>query len=173
MFVIGWILAVPPVVFSFLSCIKGQFGYIAGISMSSLCNVCAAIAVMCTVMTYTALSMRIYHQCGPGVSHVGVDGELDCSQYSESQTAYFSYIAAHRACITGLSVVCGASSVVLSGVSMAYAFFLARRVKRHPANWLVSAGFSTSRLKLPKPIAVSVSTQRSISLTISSGTTMV
>lgn len=128
--------AAVPFGLSFVACFTGKTVYITALSVGSFLNVCAAISVMCIIMTEVAEAARVSETCGG-------DGKPskppDCSSFSNVDIEYLTILAARRAVVTGLVTLYGTGCVILNGFVMVYSFFLARRCMSRPANWLTAS----------------------------------
>ncbi len=118
--VISWLFSLVPFIVSIRASVSGSYAYICTTSLSSLVNVCTGIATVCILMT------------------VVEEAVVAASVGEQDVTSYTIYVARNKAVIIALNVLCGVSCLVLSGTVMVYGFFLARRVRRHPPNWLFS-----------------------------------
>ena len=135
-YLLGFVSSIPPVLFSFASASNGRFGYIVGISLSSLANVSTSIGVVCAVMTVNQLSTYIYQACILEPHHTSPNFKVDCSQYSTDEFDFYTYIFNHRVFFMAFVLLYGVFCTVLAGITMVYSFFLARRVKRQGPSWL-------------------------------------
>lgn len=145
-----------PLVFSFAAAQRGCAPCVLGACIASLCNVCTAIAVLCVIMTNISMSVRAYEKCVlEKPLHINLSGgdssdysylDVNCSSYSAEELDYFGYLRANRAVVTGLVTVYAAACVVLNGLGMVYMFFLSRKCRNQPSNWLTATThFSSSK----------------------------
>lgn len=124
---VAWIFSLIPLLTSIPACRTGKCPLIAGVAISCLCNVCATIAVVCVVMTDISNAAGRVDRCS---SH---PDDADCFD-----TEYERYLTANRAIATALVTTYGMINIVSNGIPMVYAFFLYRRCRKQPRNWLVS-----------------------------------
>lgn len=139
---VAWIFSSIPLITSLFACRTGKCPLIVGITVSSLSNVCASIAVVCVGMTDIANAGGLLDRC---IVRPDQAGCLDLE--------YARYLTTHRALATALVTTYGMCSVVLNGIPMVYSFFLARKCRSQPRNWLVSA----SKLRTVQTRSVSTS----------------
>ena len=122
--VIAWIFSAIPLVISYMASLTGRRVYIYGTCFGCLTNVFAAIAILCVVMTNISNAVTYTEYC---------KSQLTCD-YSDHRF----YLSGHRAVITAIVTLYAISSVVSNGVGMVYSFFLARKCRKQPTNWLTS-----------------------------------
>ena len=154
-YIIAVVVAIPCVIFSFAAASTGRYGYIVGISLSSLANVCTSIGVVCAVMTCTFLSVRVYQECQQGGLPSNPQYAVDCATFSPNAVKYYTQIYRWRPIITAIAVLYGLTGTVLSGITMVYGFFQAQHVRSNPKNWLVSTRvIYRSRSKAPRGVSI-------------------
>ncbi len=119
--VVAWIFSLIPAVFGYVASLTGRFPWVSGTSFASLLNVFAAIAVLCVVMTDIANS---------NCNRVACDRDSDLK--------YLQYLYEKRAIATAIVSTYAIACIICYGVVMVYSFFLSRRFRRQPANWLTS-----------------------------------
>jgi len=150
-----WLCGIPcvvsalPLVLSFLSANSGRPSHIAYMSTSHCGAVCCAIVVTCMVMTLVETSVSVVNFCKSDDQQTSPyptlpDGEVDCTDYTFMTQ---SNLSSNRAIITALVVIYGSCCIVMNGVSMMYSFFLYRRARNQPANWLVSSGKFSNKMQ--------------------------
>ena len=133
---ISLLCAALPFGLSFLACFTGKTVCITALSMGSFLNVCAAISVMCIIMTEVSEAARVAETCaGDGKAN----RPPDCSSFSNVDIEYLTTLAAKRAVVTGLVTLYGTGCVILNGFVMVHSFFLARRCRSRSANWLTTS----------------------------------
>lgn len=123
--VVAWIFSAIPVIASYTASLTGKRFWIWMTCITCLINGFVAIAILCVVMT----------QVSEGVENCKI--HLACSEADHQ-----AYIVQHRAIITAVVTLYGISCVVCNGVAMVYSFFLGRKCRRQPANWLTSTTLS-------------------------------
>jgi hypothetical protein len=139
MCIIPWAMSTVPLLFSFMSGRTGRWIHIAYLSASHFAAVCCAIVITCMIMTLVETAVALTTSCF-GKPTLAVS----CEEFTD-----FQYnLSKNRAVLTALVVIYGTCCIVLSGVSMMYAFFLYRRAKTQPQNWLTSPLKPSPRLKI-------------------------
>jgi len=138
--IIAWICAFGCFGSAYLACRKGVSQHIILMAILNLAGVCCAIATTCLTMTMIHTAVLITNGCRAGTSITPdpQDTVGDCTGFDQVSMDYYAYISANKGLLTALIVLYGATSVVLDGVAMIYAFFLYRRVRNKPRNWLTN-----------------------------------
>ena len=147
---------------SFWASFTGKTCYITGLSVSSLLNLFASIALMCFAMTDVSDAFRVLDNCterGTLESMSPAKG-VACASYSNEEMGYNSHLASNGASLTGIVALHGAVSIMCNGYTMVNAFFLARMCRSKPPNWMVESVTSSSAntKKVHESIALTQST---------------
>lgn len=102
----------------------------------NLAGVCCGIAITCVIMTMIHTAVLLSSGCGANRSIPS--SEAECQGITDEQLDYSSRISLNKGLLTALVVLYGVTAVVLNGVAMIYSFFLYRKVRIQPRNWLTN-----------------------------------
>lgn len=138
--IISWVCALCCFVTAYVACRRGVPQQILIMAIFNLAGVCCGIATTCLTMTSIHTAVLISNVCNGGVANAPEVYESvgDCGAYDSNSLQYYAYISSNKGLLTALVVLYGATSVVLDGVAMIYAFFLYRRARNKPRNWLTN-----------------------------------
>ena len=154
MCIIAWVCAFGSFCSSYFACRKGIPQQILLMAIFNLAGVCCGIATTCLTMTTIHTAVLITNSCKAGGTRPTdlPDSVGDCVAYDGMSLDYYGHISANKGLLTALVVLYGATSVVLDGVAMIYAFFLYRRVRNKPRNWLTNSHRSVYKVGVRAPV---------------------
>lgn len=124
---VAWTSSIIPLVMSLGASLSGRYAWIVGISMSCLVNVCGSIGVLSVVMTDISNAGSVWDEC----KNHPTSWACKSDHYE-----YDDFLVSHRALVTALVTIYAMACIISNGVSMVYSFFLARKCRKQPVNWL-------------------------------------